>query len=100
VAKTLFERLAKNRPAPTEERTKQADHAQKLLDWLQRWTKPTITTRDIHIYGPQSIRDRESTISSAKVLVDYGWLIPLKAHRRDMHKWHIVRRPIVHPTVT
>jgi hypothetical protein len=61
--------------------------------------KPTISTRDIHIYGPNSIRDRESAINSAQTLVDCGWLIPLKAHRRDMHKWQVVRRPIVHPNV-
>jgi hypothetical protein len=71
----LFERLAQSRPAPTEEKVK-VDPAQKLLDWLQHWSKPTISTRDIHIYGPNSIRDRESAINSAQTLVDCGWLIP------------------------
>jgi len=73
--------------------------AQKLLDWLQHWNKPTITTRDVHIYGPQSIRDRESTLSAAQTLVDCGWLTPLQVHRRDMHKWLVVRKPMVHPNV-
>src|SRR5262249_12042147 len=65
----LFERLAQGRPAPAEEKVK-VDPAQKLLDWLQHWSKPTISTRDIHIYGPNSIRDRESAVNSAQTLVD------------------------------
>ena len=84
---------------PSEQPRKELMLAQKLLDWLQHWSKPTISTRDIHIYGPNSIRDRESAINSAQTLVDCGWLIPLKAHRRDMHKWQVVRKPIVHPNV-
>src|SRR5262245_44329895 len=82
---------------PSEQPRKELSLAQKLLDWLQHWSKPTISTRDIHIYGPNSIRDRESAINSAQTLVDCGWLIPLKAHRRDMHKWQVVRKPIVRP---
>jgi len=95
----LFERLARGRPAEERIKPPHKDPAQKLLDWLQHWTKPTISTRDIHIYGPNSIRDRESAINSAQTLVDCGWLIPLKAHRRDMHKWQVVRKTIVHPNV-
>jgi len=48
--------------------------AQKLLDWLQYWPKPTISARDIYTSGPRSIRDRESAIDLAKILVEYGWL--------------------------
>ena len=95
----LFERLVHGRPAEAAVKQPHKDPAQLLLDWLQRWTKPTISIRDIHIYGPQSIRDRERAIRSAEVLVDYGWLIPLKAHRYDMRAWQIVRKPIVHPAV-
>src|SRR5262245_447849 len=94
----LFERLAQGRPAPTEEKIK-VDPAQKLLDFLLRWPKPTISRRDIRIYGPKSLRDRESAINSVEILVKHGWLIPNKTRRRDMHQWQIVRRPIVHPTV-
>ena len=51
--------------------------AQKLLDWLLRdWTKPTISARDIYTYGPNSIRDRESAIDLAEILVKHGWLVP------------------------
>jgi hypothetical protein len=92
----LFERLDKGRPAPpTEKATKQP--AQKLLDWLQHWTKPTVSARDICIYGPNSLRDRRSAIDAAEILVKTGWLIPNKTRRHDMHEWQIVRKALVHP---
>ena len=34
-----------------------------------------------------------SKISLTKTLVEYGWLVPVKAWRRDMKKWRIVREP-------
>src|SRR4029077_4622531 len=52
-----LERLDKGRP-PIEEvikRPQKIQHAQKLLDWLQHWAKPTISARDICIYGPRPI---------------------------------------------
>ena len=101
-AANLFDRLDRGRPttATIPERTQRIQRAQKLLDWLQYWGKSTVCIRDIHIFGPGSIRDRESTIDSAEILVEYGWLIPTKAHRRDMRKWQVVRKAIVRPTVT
>ena len=73
--------------------------AQKLLDSLQHWTKPTVSARAICIYGPNSLRDRENAIASAEILVKHGWLIPVKTRRHDMHEWQIVRKRIIHPTV-
>jgi len=99
---SLFERLDKMRPPPVKEPSKQARKllpAQKLLDWLQHWTKPTVRARDICIYGPNSLRDRERAIDSAEILVKNGWLVPIKTRRHDMLEWQIVRKPIVHPTV-
>jgi hypothetical protein len=62
--------------------------AQKLLDWLQHnWTKPTVSARDIYVYGPNSIRDRESAINLAEFLVKHAWLAPIKTRRRDMKQW-------------
>jgi hypothetical protein len=66
--------------------------AQRLLDWLQHWAKPTISARDIYTCGPRSIRDRESAIDLAKTLVEYGWLTPIKSRRRDMREWQIKPR--------
>ena len=73
--------------------------AQKLLDWLQHWTKPTVSACDICIYGPNSIRDRQSATDSAEILVKNGWLVPIKTRRHDMREWQIVRKPIIQPTV-
>src|SRR5262245_46748707 len=100
VAKDIFERLDKGRP-PVDvisTRTQKIQRAQKLLDWLQHWAKPTIRARDICIYGPRP-RDRESAIDSAKFLAEQGWLIPNKTSRYDSREWQIVRRPIIRPTV-
>jgi hypothetical protein len=72
--------------------------AQKLLDWLQRWDKPTITWQNIQNYGPRP-KDRKKTIEAAEILVRNGWLIPLKPHRYDMHKWQVVRKPIACPEI-
>jgi hypothetical protein len=68
--------------------------AQRLLYWLQHdWTKPTISARDIYTYGPSSIRDRESAIDLAEILVKHGWLVPIKTRRPDMKKWQITKGP-------
>ena len=68
--------------------------AQKLLHWLQHdWTKPTISARAIYTYGPSSIRDRESAIDLAEILVKHGWLVPIKTRRPDMKKWQITKGP-------
>jgi Protein of unknown function (DUF3987) len=68
--------------------------AQKLLDWLLReWAKPTVSARDIYTYGPNAIRDRETTLSLAKILVDHGWLKPHKTRRHDAREWQIIRNP-------
>ena len=85
---SLFERLAKGRPAEPAPKTPHSD-AQKMLDWLQRWPKPTISSRDIRIWGPGAIRNRESAIRSAQILVAHGWLVPLAARR-----WKVVREPL------
>src|SRR5262245_32131520 len=95
---SLFERLDKGRPSPIK-KTQKPSLAQKLLDWLQHWTKPTVSARDICIYGPNSLRDRRSAIDAAEILVKTGWLMPNKTRRHDMHEWQIVQKPIIHPTV-
>src|SRR5215470_13445985 len=90
--------LFADEPAPQKTAKPEKDHAQKLLDWLQRWSKDTVCVRDIRIFGPKSIRDGKKGIAAAEVLALRGWLVPLKKWRYDMHKWQIVRKPIAHPT--
>jgi hypothetical protein len=98
----LFERLA-----PPQVKTAELSQAQKLrpaqtlLTWLQRrWNKPTISEREIRIFGPRCLRDRESAREAAEVLVRHEWLKRLTTMRRhDMRAWEIVRKPIIQPTV-
>jgi hypothetical protein len=99
VMANLFERLNAGRPPPTEEAAKQpirqprrgSTPIEKLQDWLvNHWTKPTITVREIRIYGPNLIRDGKAALSTAESLVERGWLVPLKVHRRDRREWQIV----------
>jgi len=73
--------------------------AQKLLDWLQRWNKDTVSIRDIRVYGPRPIRNPKNAIDAAKTLVKYGWLTPIWAHQKDVHEWRIIRKLIVNPKV-
>jgi len=94
----LFKRLDKGRPPPPTKKA-QPSPAQKLLDWLQHWTKDTVSARDICIYGPYSIRDRKRAIDAAEILAKEGWLVPIKTRRHDMQHWGIVRKPIIFPTV-
>jgi hypothetical protein len=97
----LFERLDRNRPAPESKPVSKPskDPAQRLLNWLGRWSKDTVCTKDILQFGPNSLRKPKSAIDAAETLVRNGWLTPAKLHRYDMRKWHIVRKPIIPPTV-
>jgi hypothetical protein len=66
--------------------------AQKLLDWLKKeWPGKTITARDIYQRGPSAIRDRNTTLAVAQILVDHGWLKPLQTKRRDQNEWQLIR---------
>src|SRR6516164_7206854 len=97
---TVFNRLARSRPAKTEIELPRQNSPQILLDWLlQHWHRPTISVREIGVYGPRPIRDRETMINSAEALVRHGWLTELNAHRHDRRVWHIDRKPVIHPTV-
>src|SRR4029077_5183302 len=65
-----------------------------LLGWLQNnWKKPVIRVRDICIYGPNPIRDRESAIRTAEVLERRGFLVAMKTHRYDAKWWRIAIGP-------
>jgi hypothetical protein len=72
---------------------------QRLLDWLMRWPKDTVSAREIRQFGPGSTRDPRNAMDSAEVLVKHGWLSPIQSYRRDRREWQIVRKPVVHPTV-
>jgi hypothetical protein len=95
---TLFEKLGQPPPAPIKKAQKLP--AQLLLDFLQRWPKPTVTARNVCQFGPHANRKLENVISSAEVLVKSGWLTPIKANRHDTHQWQIIKKLVVHPTVS
>ena len=90
--------LFADNPPPAKEAQK-LQPAQKLLDWLQRWDKPTVCVGDIRIYGPKSLRTREKAVNAATILVRNGWLTPIRLRRYDAHKWQITRKLIVQPNV-
>src|SRR5262249_14731253 len=99
MAGNLFDRL--RRPPSTEAALEQPskEPAQRLLDWLQTWDKPTIGAAEILMYGPRSTRKRRDADDATEVLVRHGWLIPNKTNQRNWRQWQIVRKPIVHPTI-
>jgi|307.fasta_scaffold55573_3 hypothetical protein len=100
----LFERLDQGRPTPSplllpSSAARKPSPAQLLLNWIQRWPKPVVSWRDIHNYGPGPTRDQKNAINATEILVRNGWLRPMKAHRYDMHKWEIIRKPLADPTI-
>jgi len=110
---SLFDRLNKRQPEdrpPEPERTiprgpllqpivppanYKSPTVEKCLDWLvNRWRKPAVRTRDFMRFGPPAARTRKSAIAMAEILVENGWLVPLKTSPRyDVHEWQIVRGP-------
>jgi hypothetical protein len=103
---SLFERLNKERPtaeanAVSPDLARKPIPAQLLLDWLlNSWTRPTVSARDIYRLGPNSIRDRQRVGELTEILVRQGWLTPNQTRRLDMHEWQIIRKPVIHPTIS
>jgi hypothetical protein len=78
------------RPKPEPERTRKPLLAQELLIWIQRhWKKPVVSLRDVCIFGPNSIRERQTALQQIEILVKHGWLVPMKPHRRDRLVWRL-----------
>ena len=95
MARDIFKRLSAGRP-PAEEPMPPPTPlaAGMLLGWIQNnWTQPIIRARDICRFGPNPIRDRESAIKMAEILVGHGWLVPMKPHRCDTKRWRIAIGP-------
>jgi hypothetical protein len=112
VVVTLFERLKAQAPEPGKEQLDEPEIVRKgprgfspsprrkdspneqLLSWMVNcWPKNIITLRDFQAYGPNCIRNPTDIMSLTKTLVQDGWLTPVRAWRRDMKKWRIVREP-------
>jgi hypothetical protein len=76
------------RPRPV--RT-QVPPAERLMAWLPRWPKATISVRDVRLFGPNSLRNPEIATDAIEVLADYGWLVPVMTRQRNMLWWQIRR---------
>src|SRR5262249_11395514 len=88
----IFKRLNRGKPPPEEKAKRQPKElAEALLGWLERWPKPTVSSRDIRIWGPKALHDRERAIRSAEILVAHGRLQPTPKPR----VWEIVRDPLI-----
>jgi hypothetical protein len=98
---SIFQRLAKTRPAPPVEEKTKPDHAQRMLDWLiNKWTRESVSVSDLMTFGPRPRQNAEEALKLASILERQGWLTPKNTPRKDMQHWNIVRRPVVHPKLT
>jgi hypothetical protein len=67
----------------------------RLLHWaVNVWPGQTLTVRDVYRYGPHPIRNRESALNQTRLLVEAGWLEPIKKpRRRDRVEYRVARGP-------
>jgi hypothetical protein len=91
--------LAEEPEAKSTKQARKNDSAQRMLDWLQRWSEPTVSVRDIRIWGPRIFRDPKEAIASAQTLVKFGWLTPIGTRQPYLHKWRVIRKMIVNPKI-
>jgi hypothetical protein len=78
------------RPRPARTQT---PPAQRLMAWLPRWPKATISVRDVRLYGPNSLREPKIALDAIEVLAGYGWLIPAEGRQHNSKWWKIARGP-------
>jgi hypothetical protein len=69
----------------------QVPPAERLMAWLPRWPKATISIRDVRLYGPNSLRTQEVASAAIDVLAGLGWLVPVRTRQHNMEWWQIVR---------
>src|SRR5262245_31420595 len=81
---------------PAPEIKQPPSEAQRMLDWRQRWNKPTVRMNEILVYGPRSLRKRKIEIDAAQVLVKHRWLTQLQARKPNIVEWQVDRRGVVH----
>jgi hypothetical protein len=84
---------SEKRPLIRLNRTHEVPPAQRLMAWLPRWPKATISVREIRVYGPNSLRDPKIAADAIEVLAGYGWLVPVMAPAYNQKWWEIVRAP-------
>jgi hypothetical protein len=66
--------------------------AGRFLNWLlNNWDADTISAYEIYTYGPRPIKNLKEAMSVAEILVQRGWLVPVRAHRHDRKLWRVIR---------
>ena len=97
-AMTIFDRLNRGQlPAETAIKQPPKTSAERLLTWLPRWPRDTITVRQLRNYSP--LRDRKEAIAAAEVLAANGFLTSTQAQRPNTYAWKIIRKNIINLTV-
>jgi hypothetical protein len=88
---SLFDRLGRT---AIEKAISKPQPAELLLDWLiKSWPKNTITAREIYTYGPHFLHNKKRALEAAQKLVEWGELLPVKTHQRNMYEWKITQTP-------
>lgn len=72
--------------------------AEALRAWMlsESWDKPWLTLREVVRLGPNSLREGPKARKAVELLVEYGWLIPMKKRavidgQAKREAWRIVR---------
>lgn len=87
-------------PAPPERRAPETAPsvnlrslpAGRLLQWiLNFWDEPTISLREIRIYGPHATRNRKGAMDVAETLAHQGWFLPIRGPQCRSKIWRILR---------
>jgi hypothetical protein len=65
--------------------------ADRLMNWLPRWPKSTISVREVRLFGPISLRNPKLATAAIEALASCGRLVPVETRQRNMNWWLIVR---------
>lgn len=76
--------------------TPKVDAAEKLRLWLRDvWRREYITVRAVVRRGPNALREAPTAKAAIALLVEHGWLVPVKDITVDGHRaseaWRVVR---------
>jgi len=85
---------------PPKPPPQQPDYAQRMLDFILRWPRPSISVPDLMTYGPEPRKNAEETLKLATLLERQGWLTKKDMPKKNMKHWTINRKPFVHPKLT
>ena len=89
--KFIADTLEKEQPKINPPAELKASAAGRLLHWLiYFWGEPTISVRDICVYGPRP-RNLKDATNLTETLAKQGWLLPVPGRQHDNKVWKIIR---------